>query len=280
MRLRSLELLFRTEARSRLYLVQKCWRGKKRFCIRCGSRKLYRLGEKRYRCALCRYTFQDFSGRWVGQLTVTAKKWLWILKLFELETTTRGIASEAEISYPTALKAAHLVRCSIIQAADGDDIFQELSWSESCFGRERRGTSRGKNDPKTPVFGLTEREGKVKITIVDDITPEFLLSRNIKAAKTGSIVYTERWKDFDALMFGGYRELGVQQARRMTRTRVSIDSQEGFWSFAKERLIKFHGVSQQHFPLYIKEMEFRYNNRRHELYDLLADSVTRLMPKN
>ena len=35
---------------------------------------------------------------------------------------------------------------------------------------------------------------------------------------------------------------------------------EGFWSFAKERLIKFHGVSPEKFPFYLKEMEFRYNH--------------------
>jgi len=40
---------------------------------------------------------------------------------------------------------------------------------------------------------------------------------------------------------------------------TSPNGLEGFWSFAKERLIKFHGVSPEKFPFYLKEMEFRYN---------------------
>lgn len=35
----------------------------------------------------------------------------------------------------------------------------------------------------------------------------------------------------------------------------------GFWSYARERLIEYHGLSKEKFPLYLKEMEFRYNNR-------------------
>jgi transposase len=45
---------------------------------------------------------------------------------------------------------------------------------------------------------------------------------------------------------------------------------EGFWSFAKERLIKHHGISKNKFLLYIKEMEWRYNNRDYNLFDLLV----------
>ena len=29
----------------------------------------------------------------------------------------------------------------------------------------------------------------------------------------------------------------------------------------KERLLKFHGVSRENFVYYLKELEFRYNNR-------------------
>ena len=46
-----------------------------------------------------------------------------------------------------------------------------------------------------------------------------------------------------------------------------INGIEGFWSFAKERLIRYHGISRERFPLYIKEMEWRYNNRVDTLHD-------------
>jgi transposase len=43
--------------------------------------------------------------------------------------------------------------------------------------------------------------------------------------------------------------------------KVYINGIEGFWSYAKERLLKFHGVSKDNFIYYLKELEFRYNFR-------------------
>jgi transposase len=36
---------------------------------------------------------------------------------------------------------------------------------------------------------------------------------------------------------------------------------EGFLSYAKERLLKFHDFESENFLYYIKELAFRYNNR-------------------
>jgi len=43
-------------------------------------------------------------------------------------------------------------------------------------------------------------------------------------------------------------------------------------------LIKFHGVSKEKFPLYLKEMEYRFNNRNYELFELLAQNMCKLVP--
>ena len=64
------------------------------------------------------------------------------------------------------------------------------------------------------------------------------------------------------MMFCGYRHLRVDHKKRYASGKVYVNGLEGFWSFAKERLIKFHGVSPEKFPLYLKEMEFRYNHRK------------------
>lgn len=57
-------------------------------------------------------------------------------------------------------------------------------------------------------------------------------------------------------MFCGYRRLLVDRGKRFARGKVYINGLEGFGSYAKEMIIKFHGVSKKiHF--YFKEMEFR-----------------------
>jgi hypothetical protein len=47
--------------------------------------------------------------------------------------------------------------------------------------------------------------------------------------------------------------------------KVYISGIEGFWSFAKERLMKYHGVNPNKFPLFLKELEFRHNQRQHDI---------------
>ena len=46
----------------------------------------------------------------------------------------------------------------------------------------------------------------------------------------GSIVYTDRYKSYDALMFCGYRHLRVDHGKYLSRGRVYINGLEGFWS--------------------------------------------------
>jgi len=79
-------------------------------------------------------------------------------------------------------------------------------------------------------------------------------------------------------MFCGYRHLKIDHKKKFSSGKVYINGVEGFWSYAKERLIKHHGVSKERFPLYLKEMEFRYNNRGKSLCNLLASCLTNLVP--
>ena len=55
---------------------------------------------------------------------------------------------------------------------------------------------------------------------------------------------------------------------------MHINGLEGFWAYAKERLIKHHGVSKERFPLHLKEMEFRYNHRHQDLFPLVVQQLT------
>jgi len=100
----------------------------------------------------------------------------------------------------------------------------------------------------------------VKVNVVRNVSAESLLNMTIKIVRRGSIIYTDKFRSYDALMFCGYRHLRVDHGKRFATGKVYINGLEDFRSYAKERIIKFHGVSKEKFPLYLKEMEFRYNN--------------------
>ncbi len=60
-----------------------------------------------------------------------------------------------------------------------------------------------------------------------------------KAGPSRSAVYTDRYRSHDALMFRGYRHLRVDHGKYFSRGRVHISGVEGFWSYAKERIMKY-----------------------------------------
>lgn len=280
MDLNALQVIVKTENKARLYLRKLCWKNGLVFCPRCQDRSIYRLSGKKYRCKRCKYTFHDFSNRWINRLNISLQQWLWIIKLFELELSARKISQQVGLSYPTVLRAVTILRIAIlIEDEDAEELLQgEVEIDETYFGGRRKG-KRGRGAfNKVPVFGILERKGVVKVEVVKDVTAETLLSMTVKTVRRGSIVYTDKFRSYDSLMFCGYRHLRVDHGKRFPHGKVYINGLEGFWSFAKERLIKFHGVSKKKFPLYLKEMEFRYNNRNNSVFDLLAQYLVNFVP--
>jgi transposase len=107
---------------------------------------------------------------------------------------------------------------------------------------------------------------------------ETLLNLTVKTVRRGSIVYTDKFKSYDSLMFYGYRHLKINYKKRFSSGNVYINGVEGFWSYAKVRLIKHLGLSKEKFPLYLKEMEFCYNNRHHSIFNILVKYIANLVP--
>ena len=264
-----------TERKARKYLRKWVWKNGRKFCTRCRSYQVYQTAGLRYRCRRCRYTFGAWTGRWLGQLKITATQWLWVLKLFELEVSARRIGQEVGLSYPTALKACHVIRRAIVARTAPRLLQGEIELDEAYFGGRRKG-KRGRGAAgKVPVFGILERRGRVQVNVVPDVSAQSLLDWTLKKVRRGSIVYTDKFRGYASLMFCGYRHLRLDHRKVFATGKVYINGLEGFWSYAKQRLMKFHGVSKRYFPLYLKEMEFRYNHRTQSLFELLAQLVTK-----
>jgi transposase len=281
MDLTTYERLVKTENAARKYLLGFCFENHQRFCPRCKGKKLYRLADDRRRCSSCRYTFHDFSGRWINQGNLTAGQWLRLIKLFELELSVRKIAQQLRLSYNAAYKAVHTIRAAILAHSTDGDVFLsgEVEVDESYFGGKRKG-KRGRGAAgKVPVFGILEREGRVFVEVLPSTRAKDVLALTVKKVRRGSIVYTDKYKSYDALMFCGYRHLRVDHGKYFSRGRVYINGLEGFWSYAKERIMKYHGVSPQRFPYYLKELEFRYNHRKTDLFPLITKYLCNLVPK-
>ncbi len=269
-------------------LVQRREPAPWRACVRCGATLPYRLQEGRWRCRAraCGYTYGVRTGTWAGLSRVPDVTWLWLVKLFELELTASQAALQTGVSYPTAHKAFMLLRRAILATAEPELFRRDVEADESYFGprkpkrfrrRPRRQGGRGLAH-KIPVFGILERHGHVQVTVVPDCSAATLRDQTLRWVKRGTLVYTDRWAGYDTLTFCGYRHLRVDHQRQFSRGKVHINGLEGFWSYAKGKFLKHHGVSPRKFPLYLYEWQFRYNHRDENLFNLFLAESLKLLP--
>jgi len=279
--LKTYESLVRSESSARRYLLSFCWKNHQRFCPRCRHRKNYRLASGRRRCARCRYTFHDFTGRWINTGNLTSADWLRLLKLFELRLTAMETARQLGITYNTAYKATNVVRLAILSAAlDARQLLgpgSALGFNLAEGGREDAG-----GGTAAPVFGIMERGGIAFADFIPGFTAETLLHFHLNfrlgLARMGNVIYTDSYQRYDSLVCCVDDGFSLDYLRGRTGP-VSVDAKKGFWRFVRERLASFHGVTWRRFPLYLKEVEFRFNNQDRDIYPMLAEYLCRFVPE-
>lgn len=144
-----------------------------------------------------------------------------------------------------------------------EKISGEVEVDESYFGATRVRGRKGRGARrKIPVIGLLKRNGRVYTKIVADCTREELMPVIKGKVLEGSTVYTDGWKSYDGLILYGYKHRRIYHHKNeFARKRNHVNGIESFWSYVKRRLRKFNGVPKDKFLLYLKESEWRFNNR-------------------
>jgi transposase len=128
------------------------------------------------------------------------------------------------------------------------------------------------------VFGLLQRQGRVGVCVSREITAEAVLREQSKFVRQGSIILTGPFGDYAGLILR--RRRLPPGAAKPLHGKLALNGLESFWSFARQRLSKFHGTSDQELLFFLNELAFRYNHRDEELLDSLADLMTDIMPTN
>lgn len=152
---------------------------------------------------------------------------------------------------------------------EGKKLSGEIEIDEAYFGGKRKGKRRRAAAGKSVVFGLLERDGRVYTRMVQTLTAENVMSIIKAKTRKGSVYHTDTFKSYNSLhQFG--KHLKVNHSKEMVSAHHNhINGIEGFWSYAKHKLYNYRGVSKSNFPLYLKEMEFRYNHRKDNILELI-----------
>jgi transposase len=127
---------------------------------------------------------------------------------------------------------------------------------------------------KTPVFGLLKRDGKVMVEIVQNCSKAQLMPIIQGHILEGSTIHTKSWKACDGLILNVYDHHRVYHSHdEFVRGKSHVNGIESFWSFAKRRLAKFNGLTDEKFIFHLKECEFRFNTDNDEMFNILIKNI-------
>ena len=208
---------------------------------------------------------------------ISEKKFREILKYFSLDFTATNTSKLTGISRNTINKIFNEIRQHLF--ANNLNLQNkengEFELDESYFGAKRVRGKRGRGAAgKTPVFRLLKRDGKVYVEVVKNCTRAQLLPIIQGKILEGSTINTDGWKAYDGLVLNGYTHHRVFHSHNeFARGKCHVNGIESFWSYCKRRLSKFNGLTDEKFILHLKECEFRFNNRKQNLYKVLLEII-------
>jgi transposase len=236
-------------------------RGKK--CVFCGSFKVSRTARGYVKCGLCQ---QQKSLK-------RLRREIAIIQGFYQQVPAYRLASDLSVDVKVISRVYQRLRTIIFHTAELEGVANKMSGEieldEAYFGGRRKG-KRGRGAAgKSVVFGLLERDGRVYTKVVENVTAATLMEHIKARTRKGSVYFTDSFKGYQSLKrYGKHHTVNHSKSYVDKRTKNHINGIEGFWSFAKHILYNYRGVSKYHFPMYLKEIECRFNHRKDNLFKL------------
>jgi len=277
--------------------------GKRTKCPKCNYyRKLYRLQDNRYKCNRCNSRFSVITGTYLSKSRLSSDQWYELLWWFAYEFTANKTSKEIDLPQKLIHRSFSLLRKAIYdyELQEMIQFFGEVEVDETYIGpkfRNRRKKNRDKyrklnavkrgrgvKDLQQPVFGIYQRNGKVYIEFVKKVDKKTLQDIIKGRVVLDSKIYSDKWKSYRGLKKKGYCHQTVnhgkeEYVRQTNNGKAHINGIESFWGYLKERLLKHHGVADKNLVFYVKEIEFRFNNRQLSTEQLILKLIQILLSK-
>ncbi len=189
---------------------------------------------------------------------ISRKKFRQILRYFSLDLTASQITVLTGLNRNTVNRYLTLIRRSIALHCESESPFAgEIELDESYFGAKRIRGKRGRGAyGKTTVFGIYKRNGCVYTEIVPNCSRATLYAMIKGKVKPASTIHTDGFRTYDGIV-----DLGYQKHYRVNHSQNEfaagtnhINGIEGFWGFAKVRLVKFRGMRKSTFTCTLKNV--------------------------
>jgi len=259
-----------------MYLAESRWPNGVAVCPNCGSEKVsYRANRRTWTCG-SHHSKREFSIK-VGTIfedsAIGLDKWLtatWMLTNCKNGISSYEVAKAVGVTQKSAWFMLHRIRLGLQDEFFGKRLSGHVEADETFIGgksrfmhadkRERRITGTGGKD-KTLVFGMLERGGRIRATVIADRKKKALQSELKAHVEAGSALYTDALQSYDGLS-QEYAHKVIDHAERYVQGQVHTNGLENFWSLLKRGIGgTYVSVEPFHLFRYLDEQVFRYNNR-------------------
>lgn len=273
-------------------LFRKCKIDKKLTCSNCGSNLLIGFDQRSYRCKKCWNRVSITAGTWIGSSRMSLRFWYEIIWCFVLSHSANKASRLLETEYKSVWSAYQTIRKAIYLESKlrKKKITGTIELDESFFGGtfknlrksirmefRRLGLNKrggGAKYRKQPVFGIFKRNGEVYLESIPESTAKVLVPIIRKRIRLSSRVFSDTATPYAGLVGLGYIHKTVDHGKEeYVDGEIHINGLEGFWGLSKTNMHTYKGIKKKNWLLYLKEMEFRYNNRRVEFYEMAAKII-------
>ncbi len=276
------------EDAARAYMEEMRWGGDPT-CPHCGHRKPYRLKDgKRFRCSAktCKRDFSVTVGTVFEGSNVKLSTWLAALYLQTSNKkgySSHQLARQLGVTQKTGWFITHRLRLIMDNGNDPEPLDNTVEADETYVGGKFENMNRGRRkkwqalgvDNKVAVMGLVEREGNVKLTVINNKSFKDVVRENVYNSAT---VITDAHLGYIGLgeEYAGHEAVN-HSIQEYKRGDAHTNSVEGFFSLLKRTIYgTHHAVSPKHLHRYCGEISFRYNTRKIKDVDRFTFSLSNI----
>ncbi len=268
--------------RKDLSLTDFCWMDGQVFCPRCRARKVYNLKDGRYRCSSCRYTFQDFTGRWINHCSISNRQWFQLTSLFEAGASAAEVSRQLGLTYNQSHKALKIIRLSIMtrDAAFLDLMDGQTEMKRFCRPQGYDGEPVHCMGDHAPVFRLRFKGSGAEVRIVSNLSVKEVMFMPLEKQFFRSMFVCPEPSSKDYLLFSccSYLRKKAQQ-NQCNKFKKTLENKSSFWEMCFRLMDNYHRISPESFALYLKEFELRFNFRGIALSREILSCLCSFVPK-
>lgn len=216
-------------------------------CPECGSIEHYTLKDSRLQCAICRKKYTLLSHR----SKLSLQRLELVAQSFCQMTPAAATATEMEINSKTIQKYYDLLRRTLSEANVKRAIDQFGAATINPVFFHDCAAGKGLGPEMKPLFCLAKSEQGISLLFVQELPPDE--TATVATADILGWVYARDQNAFDSLDLDRIHFLSAAE-----KNVAEVSSL--FWIYAKKGLVKYHGGFRKNFYLFMREMEFRFNN--------------------